>query len=195
MVSSRRIGAETSETRALLVEAAEQLMRAEGYAAVTSRRLAAFAGLKPQLVHYYFRTMDELFEAVFKRAAEQYLGYLLAVKDKPDALSRIWRIGCTRDVAVLTVEFLALGNRHEAVRQLIRHYSEEYKKIQMQIIERTMRDRKLDTERWPPAVLAVVLETLPNILGISGDLSGMSEHRAAQEFIGKLIGGFEAALT
>lgn len=195
MASSRRIGAETSETRAVLIEAAEQLMRAEGYAAVTSRRLAAFAGLKPQLVHYYFRTMDELFEAVFKRAGDQYLGYLLAVKDRPDAVSRIWRIGCTRDVAVLTVEFLALANRHEGIRRLIRHYSEEYKKIQVEIIERTMRDRKIDTERWPPAVLAVILETLPNILGISGDLSAMTEHRAAQDFIGKLIDRFGAAQT
>ena len=33
----------------------------ECYAAVTSRRLANKAGLKPQLVHYYFRTMEELF--------------------------------------------------------------------------------------------------------------------------------------
>ena len=43
----------------------------EGYAAVTSRRLANKAGLKPQLVHYYFRTMEELFLEVFRRRAEE----------------------------------------------------------------------------------------------------------------------------
>ena len=71
--TARRIGAETSETRGALLDAAEQLMLAEGYAAVTSRRVAAQAGLKPQLVHYYFRTMDDLFLAVFRRRAEQGL--------------------------------------------------------------------------------------------------------------------------
>ncbi len=48
-------------------------MLEEGYAAVTSRRVAAQAGLKPQLVHYYFRTMDDLFLAAYRRRAEQGL--------------------------------------------------------------------------------------------------------------------------
>ena len=69
----RRIGAETSGTRVRLLEAAERIMLEEGYASVTSRRVAARAGLKPQLVHYYFRTMDDLFLALFGRRAEQGL--------------------------------------------------------------------------------------------------------------------------
>ena len=48
-------------------------MLEEGYAAVTSRRVAAQAGLKPQLVHYYFRTMDDLFLAAYRRRADQGL--------------------------------------------------------------------------------------------------------------------------
>ena len=71
--SPRRIGAEDSKTRAQLLDAAEQLLLEEGYAAVTSRRVAAKAGLKPQLVHYYFRTMDDLFLEVFRRRAEENL--------------------------------------------------------------------------------------------------------------------------
>ncbi len=69
--SPRRIGAEDSKTRAQLLDAAELLLLEEGYAAVTSRRVAAKAGLKPQLVHYYFRTMDDLFLEVFRRRAEE----------------------------------------------------------------------------------------------------------------------------
>jgi AcrR family transcriptional regulator len=41
----RRIGAKDSKTRAQLLDAAERLLLEEGYAAVTSRRLAASAGL------------------------------------------------------------------------------------------------------------------------------------------------------
>ncbi len=72
MTTSRRIGgAPDAKNRGVLLDAAEALMLEEGYAAVTSRRVADKAGLKPQLVHYYFRTMDDLFLAVFRRRAEQ----------------------------------------------------------------------------------------------------------------------------
>ena len=71
--AARRIGAPDSKTRAQLMDAAELVLREEGYAAVTSRRVAARAGLKPQLVHYYFRTMDDLFLEVFRRRAEENL--------------------------------------------------------------------------------------------------------------------------
>ena len=73
MASERRIGAPDAKNRSVLLDAAERLMLEEGYAAVTSRRVAEKAGLKPQLVHYYFRTMEDLYLAVFRRRAEQGL--------------------------------------------------------------------------------------------------------------------------
>ena len=66
MTSARRIGAPDAKNRSVLLDAAEQLMLEEGYAAVTSRRVAEKAALKPQLVHYYFRTMDDLFLEVME---------------------------------------------------------------------------------------------------------------------------------
>ena len=69
MTATRRLGASDSDTRARLLDAAEQLMLREGYAAVSSRRVAAEAGIKPQLVHYYFRTMDDLFLETYRRRA------------------------------------------------------------------------------------------------------------------------------
>ena len=43
----------------------------EGYAAVSTRRIAAKAGTDKALVHYYFGTMDDLFIAIFRRSAER----------------------------------------------------------------------------------------------------------------------------
>ena len=45
MASPRRIGAPDAKNRTVLLDAAESLMLEEGYAAVTSRRVAAQAGL------------------------------------------------------------------------------------------------------------------------------------------------------
>ena len=52
MSKPRRVGNETSATRARpLLDATEQVMLAEGYAAVTSRRVAKETGVTPALVH------------------------------------------------------------------------------------------------------------------------------------------------
>src|SRR5689334_12810669 len=71
MAAPRRIGAETSKTRAVLLDRAEELMIEEGYAAVTYRVLAARAGVTGGLVQYYFPTLDDLFVALLERRSER----------------------------------------------------------------------------------------------------------------------------
>src|SRR3546814_6595914 len=58
-------------SRALIIEAAQQLIREEGYGATSTRRIAARAGLKPSLVHYYFPTTDDLLVEVSRHGAEE----------------------------------------------------------------------------------------------------------------------------
>src|SRR5258708_37148964 len=86
MTSARRIGAPDAKNRGVLLDAAEQLLLEDGYAAVTSRRVADRAGLKPQLVHYYFRTMEDLFLEVFRRRAEEGLRVLATALASPQPL-------------------------------------------------------------------------------------------------------------
>ena len=93
--SPRRIGAEDSKTRAQLLDAAERLLLEDGYAAVTSRRVAAKAGLKPQLVHYYFRTMDDLFVEVFRRRAEENLARFERSASGVPSLRELWQVNAT----------------------------------------------------------------------------------------------------
>ncbi|MGZ4693910.1 MAG: TetR family transcriptional regulator, partial [Acidimicrobiales bacterium] len=90
--STRRIGAPSSKTRAQLLDAAEALLLEEGYAAVTSRRVAAKAGLKPQLVHYYFRTMDDLFLEVFRRRADENLSLFARAIAADGSLRNLWKL-------------------------------------------------------------------------------------------------------
>ena len=53
-------------TQALL-DAAERLLVSEGYAAISTRRLAQEAGVNHGLVHYYFGSMEELLVQVLER--------------------------------------------------------------------------------------------------------------------------------
>ena len=130
--SPRRIGAEDSKTRAQLLDAAEQLLLEEGYAAVTSRRVAAKAGLKPQLVHYYFRTMDDLFLEVFRRRAEENLARFERAIAADGSLRNLWRLNADPRGAAFTIEFVALANHRKAIRAEIARYAERFRAAQVE---------------------------------------------------------------
>src|SRR5271168_70478 len=116
MTSARRIGAPDAKNRGVLLDAAEQLMLDEGYAAVTSRRVAAEAALKPQLVHYYFRTMDDLFLALYRRRADLGLERHAAALASDQPLWEVWELSRDPRGTALTMEFVALSNHRKAIR-------------------------------------------------------------------------------
>ena len=61
--SKRAANPKRPNNRAIILDTTEKLMLEEGYAAISTRRVAKEAGLKPPLVHYYFPTTDDLFLA------------------------------------------------------------------------------------------------------------------------------------
>lgn len=128
MTSARRIGAPDAKNRGVLLDAAEQLMLEEGYAAVTSRRVAEKAALKPQLVHYYFRTMDDLFLAAFRRRAEEGLEAQAQVLQAPQPLWALWRFSIDPAATAITSEFIALANHRKALKAEIAYYAERFVK-------------------------------------------------------------------
>ena len=65
----RRKGA-GPDLRDAILDAAEQLFAAHGFYGVTTRQVAAEAGVDSALIHYYFGTKRDLFDAVFARRAE-----------------------------------------------------------------------------------------------------------------------------
>ena len=64
----------------------------EGYAAATSRRVAAEAEVKPALVHYYFPSMDELFLDVLRAGAEMNLQRLREALSDGKPLHALWQL-------------------------------------------------------------------------------------------------------
>ena len=54
-----------------LLDAAERLLMASGYAGLTTRRVAAEAGINHGLVHYYFGSMEELLLQVLERFTDR----------------------------------------------------------------------------------------------------------------------------
>lgn len=178
MTTPRRIGAETSKTRAVLLDAAEKLMLEEGYAAVTSRRVAAAAGLKPQLVHYYFRTMDDLFLALFRRRAEQGLERQARAFESEQPLWAVWELSRDPRGNALTMEFTALANHRKEIRAELAASAERYRSELRQGLETVFERYGVRAEELPPLVCTVLLTSLSRVLVIEHETLGMTTGHA-----------------
>lgn len=162
--SSRRLGVESSHTRHALLDAAELIMREEGYAAVTSRHAASRAGLKPQLVYYYFRTMDDLFLAVFKRRSERGVAQMQALLAGPQPLHALWALLSNPAHGALTAEFMALANHRKVIGEEIRRRADEVRAMQTELLTRILQERGIDAGQYSPVMLSLLLGTLSQVL-------------------------------
>lgn len=186
--TARRLGAETSKTRGVLLDAAERLMLEEGYAAVTSRRIAAHAGLKPQLVHYYFRTMDDLFLALFRRRAGQALERQARALDSAQPLWSLWDLSRDPRGTALTMEFTALANHRKAIQAELLASAERYRAGLLEGFHTVLARYEIDETEFPPIVCAVLLTSISTFLVIEQAMLRMSTgHAETIAFVEDLI--------
>lgn len=190
--SPRRIGAADSKTRARLVDAAEQQLLAEGYASVTSRRVGARAGLKPQLVHYYFRTMDDLFLEVFRRRAEENLARIERAIVTDASLHSLWKLNADPRGAAFMIEFVALANHRKAIRAEIARYAERFRAGQLSALTAALAAEGLSEEEVPPVVALLIMTGLAQVLGLEETLGVTSGHDDVLAFVERAIAGLEA---
>jgi AcrR family transcriptional regulator len=189
--SSRRIGAPDSKTRERLVDAAEQLLLEEGYAAVTSRRVAAKAGLKPQLVHYYFRTMDDLFLEVYRRRADESLARFERAIAADCSLRTLWRLHADPRGAAFSIEFVALANHRKAIRAEIAGYAERFRAAQLEALTAALVADGLGADQLPPVVALVLMTGLTQVLALEKALGMTAGHEATIEYVERSIAQLE----
>jgi AcrR family transcriptional regulator len=159
VATRRRTGAEESTTRAQLLDATERVMLKDGYAAVTSRRVAIEAGVTAPLVHYYFPTLDDLFLAVLRRRAEQQLVRRARLLAADEPLRALWTFNVDRTSAQLLSEFIALANHRKSIKGEIAAFAERFRALELEAIEHAMAEGRLDLGGLPPAGVLVLLST------------------------------------
>ena len=191
--SPRRIGAVDSKTRTQLLDAAEVLLLEEGYAAVTSRRVAARAGLKPQLVHYYFRTMDDLFLEVFRRRAEANLARVERAIAADGSLQVLWELNDDPRGARFNIEFVALANHRKAIRAEIARYAERFRAAQLDAVTTALRTLGVTDLELPPIVALLLLTGLSQVMALEDALGVSSGHDTTRAFIERTLGRVDPA--
>ena len=190
MSTARRIAGPNAKNRSVLLDAAERVLLAEGYAAVTSRRVAAEAGLKPQLVHYYFASMDDLFLAVFRRRAEEGLIRQAEALASSHPIRALWEFSLDDAGTALTYEFVALANHRKEIRSEIARYAERFRVMQTEALVAILESAGVDTDTFPPAAVSVLLTSLSRVVIMERSLGLTSGHAeavaVAERFIAQL---------
>ena len=163
--SPRRSTVEDAAGRHALLAAAERLMLREGHAAVTARRVAAEAGLKPQLVHYYFVSMDDLFVSVIRRGAERSAELIEQARASPKPLWALWRLSNQPTVTILSAELNAAARHRSAIRKELAQAAEQFRLAQADTLAEVLQRYDVDTGDLPVRVLLLFAEGLARGMG------------------------------
>ncbi|HEY9315683.1 TetR/AcrR family transcriptional regulator [Williamsia sp.] len=134
--STRRVGAETSKTRDVILDTVEKIMVTDGYPNVTYRVVAAKAGVTSSLVQYYFPTLDSIFLAAIRRRTEQNEKRLAeALQARPDEpLHVMWEFSWAEAKGAMVTEFMALGNHRPAIGAEIAQVTARIRQIQLDVL-------------------------------------------------------------
>ena len=143
--------------RSKLIEATARIMREEGYAAATSRRVAAEAGVKQALVYYYFPTMDDLFLDVLRAGAEAALVRMRALLADDDPLQALWLMNSDPALTTLNAEFMALANHRKSIGAELKAYAERVRDIETAAVTMVLRANDIDLETYPPVAISMLI--------------------------------------
>src|SRR6476620_784507 len=183
-----RVGREA--TREALIEATAQIMLDEGYAAATSRRVAAKAGVKPALVHDYFPSMDDLFAAVLRDKSEHNLERQRQAIAEAQPLHALWLLNSATN-AQLFAEFLAMANHRKAIRSEIVAYAMRFRDVEEGVVTLALKARGIDLELFPPVVMSMIMGGLARMVLHEQGLGITRGHDQATAFIEQCLDRFE----
>lgn len=191
---ARRFGTEKSATRILILDTTEKLMVEEGYAAITTRRIAERAGLKAPLVHYYFKTTEDLLVAVYRRGAEQSLQRHAEAMAREDLLQALWEVNADTERTTLALEFMAMANHRKFIREEIARYAEQIRAIQVVALNRYFRERGIEEEPFSTLSLSVMLASVARSLVMESGVGISLGHAETRQAIEELLRAYPGPL-
>lgn len=183
MASKRRMGPETSETRTTLMDAVETLMREEGYATLSARSIARRAGLKYQIVFYYFETMDDLLLAAYRRRTERVLERIERAVRSERPLHAFWEAWSDPSDAALSMEYMAMANHNAAIRTETIAFGERVRRVELGRLSERLKQAAPDAEVFTVFAITMAIASIGGVLGLEAALGISGGHREMQALV------------
>lgn len=183
MATKRRMGPENAATRIMLMDAVEAVMREDGYAALSARKVAARAGLKYQIVFYYFSTMDDLLLATYRRRTERVLERIRTALQAEKPLHAFWEAWRDPADAALSMEYMALANHNEAIREETIAFGERIRRVKLGSLSDQLRRTTPDPHVFTSFAITMAIELMGGILGFEDALGISGGHREIERIV------------
>lgn len=176
-----------ADARTRLMEATAHIMREEGYAAATSRRVAARAGVRSALVYYYFPTMDDLFVAVLQAGSEASLARMREAITADEPLRALWIINADSRWGSLYTEFMALANHRKAIRAELKSYAERVRDIETAATTVALRSHGIDLEDYPPVAISMIIAQMARSLNNEKSIGWTEGHQELRALVERYL--------
>jgi AcrR family transcriptional regulator len=186
------MGPAGSENWHAMLDGAEAVLREEGHAALTSRRIAERIGVKQRLVYYYFATMDELVIDLFHRMSVRELERLRQAAQSGLPLREIWNVRINTTDARLVSQFMALAARIEGLGKEVVHFIEESRAIQVAALAEAL-NKLPQGSGLDPAALAIIATSVALTLTRERQLGTEAGHEAVLALFERFLAGIEPA--
>ena len=198
--SDRRMGPPGSGNWHAMLDGAEAVLRDDGHAALTSRRIAERIGVKQRLVYYYFATMDDLVIDLFHRMSVRELERLRMAAASNLPLREIWDVCINTTDARLISQFMALAGRIEALGKEVIHFIEESRAIQVAALAEALQRMPQGSGQGTgpgaapdPAAVAIIATSVALTLTRERQLGTDAGHAAVLALFEKFLGSIEPA--
>lgn len=183
---TKRIRRDPETTRALILDAAENLMISAGYAAVSTRRIAQEIGVNAATIHYYYPATDDLFIALHARMTERSTADLGAILKASDSLRALWEFQSSWAHSALGVEFIALSNHRKNLQPVLAQATSRARALQESAVRRVAETAPALPDAVSPLALTTILVAISRTLANEervGITNGHEDVRRAVEWV------------
>lgn len=145
-------------------------MREDGYAALSARSVAERAGLKHQLVYYYFQTMDDLLMATYRRHTGRVMDSIEEAFRSPRPLHAFWHASSNPGDATLNMEFTAMANHNEAIRAYTVEFGEQIRLVGLERVRDQIARATEGRKVFVPEAVTMALSAVGHSIGLQARL-------------------------
>ncbi len=151
------------EAVAALLDAAERLLIEQGYAGITTRKLAEQAGVNHGLVHYYFGSMEEVMVQVLERFTARLIERQRAMYTSDRPFLEKWRAAWAFQEEDLRsgytkvwLELQALAWNRPELRGRVQQVNEEWRRVLTEAFAPALREYGFEALSLDAAVSVVM---------------------------------------
>lgn len=177
-------GPDSSEYKERLLDAAVEIIAADGIEGLTATKLANRIGLRRTVVHYHFGTMDDLLAAIVRRSFAKIRKDIQSHFNSSTLGEDIWK---QYTIAMPTAEaFRARSLASEVVGEAYREVVGDLNTLLSDMLQEAYRARCL-TPEVPTNVMALILVMAAQFVGSNRFLGGISNIDAVEDFVKSLF--------